>query len=74
MVRMLATGTQFGVLFFDCNTGYPTTFGWWLIDEGGTCKKPSGIECGLRPVFKLIPEVKILSGQGTEDDPYEIGL
>ena len=35
---------------------------------GGTCSM------GLRPVFLLSQDVKIIGGEGTEAVPFEIGL
>jgi hypothetical protein len=35
---------------------------------------PAEMKRGLRPVFILSPNVKIISGEGTEEIPFEIGL
>lgn len=30
--------------------------------------------CGLRPVFHLKSGTKVVGGDGTEDNPYELGV
>lgn len=51
-----------------------TGTGWWSINETGVCNASSGPNLGLRPVFILSPNVKIIGGEGTEEVPFEIGL
>ena len=51
-----------------------TSFAWWSVNETGVCNGARGANFGLRPVFKLSPNVKIISGEGTEEVPFEIGL
>ena len=46
----------------------------WGVDTEGNARGGASVEGGLRPVFKLSPEVKILDGEGTEAVPFEIGL
>lgn len=67
-------GVLFGIVAFNCKTNFNTKINLWTIDENGVCNTESGATAGLRPVFTLAPNVKILSGQGTEDNPFEIGL
>lgn len=67
-------GVLFGIVAFNCKTNFNTKINLWTIDENGVCNTESGATAGLRPVFILSPNVKILSGQGTEDNPFEIGL
>ena len=45
----------------------------WGVEYPGETSQRSPSE-GLRPVFTLAPEVKIIRGEGTEAVPFEIGL
>ena len=47
---------------------------WIYVEEYNSAGGPGKIEYGLRPVFKLLPSVKIIDGEGTEEVPYEIGI
>ena len=48
-------------------------FNLWAVKEDGTNEYGNYIG-GIRPVFTLSSEVKIIDGEGTEEIPFEIGL
>ena len=48
-------------------------YAMWALVNGGN-PIINYCEFGLRPVFKLSPDVKIIGGEGTEEVPYEIGI
>ena len=48
-------------------------WGIWSVKSDGT-EKFNNDNRGLRPVFILSPNVKIIGGEGTEEVPFEIGL
>ncbi len=45
---------------------------YYVIDSGYTRLTDS--ESGIRPIFILSSNVKIIDGEGTEEVPFEIGL
>lgn len=47
---------------------------WIYVESYNSIGLPAEMGRGLRPVFTLSPNVKIISGEGTEEDPFEIGL
>ena len=49
------------------------TYPMWQVNSDGVVKYWDTTR-GLRPVFILNPNVKVISGEGTEENPYEIGL
>ena len=64
--------TYFGIQHVS-KEGIFNNWGLWSVKSDGT-EKFSNDNRGLRPVFILSPNVKILSGEGTEEVPFEIGL
>ena len=50
----------------------------WIITTNqqyyGLTGMPQEAKYGLRPVFTLTSDVKIIGGEGTEEQPFEIGL
>ena len=56
----------------DLNHSLSNDYLWILIMDGRLIDNAP--EHGLRPVFILSPNVKIIDGEGTEEAPFEIGL
>ena len=52
--------------------GYSNYALWYIISNNEGANHQPGL--GLRPVFILSPEVKIIGGEGTAEVPFEIGL
>ena len=64
----------FSIYFVNPNGFANNTLCMWSVNDDGTANAPRFGEGGVRPVFILSPNVKIIGGEGTEEVPYEIGL
>ena len=53
---------------------YSTSNNWGLSSDGSGGNDPPTSEFGARPTLHLKSGVKIISGTGTETDPYVVGL
>ena len=56
--------------FWDVNTARSAT--WSVVSNGGLYSNIPPTTRGVRPVINIKSTVKILSGSGTENDPYQI--
>lgn len=60
-----------GTSFWTTNKNNNNEF-WYISEEGKAGNSDVDFEHGIRPVITLKPDVKLVSGTGSSDDPYII--
>ena len=46
----------------------------WFASSNNTTSLSGARPLGMRVVWKIAPDVRIIGGEGTKDVPFEIGL
>ena len=67
-------GSNFCISIINGNNGTINNWGLFHVNTLGVIDSYTNYNQGLRPVFTLSPNVKIIDGEGTEEVPFEIGL
>ena len=69
------SGLNFCISLVSGNSGTLNNWGLFRMNTSGVIDEHDNYDTGgLRPIFLLSPNVKIIGGEGTEEVPFEIGL
>ena len=73
LASRLSYNNSFSVYFVSKNGIGNNSIRIWNVNSEGVAEAET-VDMEYRPVFTLVPNIKVLRGVGTEEEPFEIGL